>query len=79
MTQVISQQVKKHYEEKPVQRVRGSPGAFYVRSENPKKQQLWYKCVLRDNEIYCACEFFKYKREICKHLFKIMSLEERIV
>jgi hypothetical protein len=42
MTQVISQQVKKHYEEKPVQRVRGSPGAFYVRSENPKKQQLWY-------------------------------------
>jgi hypothetical protein len=79
MTQVISQQVKKHYEEKPVQRVRGSPGAFYVRSENPKKQQLWYKVVLRENEMYCACEFFKFRKEVCKHLFRVMALYGGVV
>ena len=76
---IQNQVIRKVYQEKPVQRIRGSPGAFYVKSENPKKSQLWYKVVLRDNEIYCACDFFKYRKEVCKHVFKIMALEEKVV
>jgi hypothetical protein len=68
-----TQAQKKSYEPKPITRDRRNKGHYWVSSES--HGQLYYKVILTEEEIYCACKAWKFRKEICKHLFKVMALE----
>jgi hypothetical protein len=73
-------QTRKRYEERPVQRMKGYPnGYWWVQSDTHK--QLWYRVVLTDDneKVYCACPYFKRKREMCRHLIRVMNLEAMVL
>lgn len=78
MAQVVSQVRKAYFskEERPVQKVRGSPGSYWVQSSRFK--QLWYKVTLipEKNICKCTCDAFKFSPNIaCKHVLKVVSIE----
>lgn len=72
MTQVI----KKMYEEKLVQRIKGNPGSYWVKSS--RFRQLYYKVTLiPQNDICkCTCKAFQFDpSKVCKHILQVVEIE----
>jgi hypothetical protein len=73
MAQITSQRKNNNNEVKEIRRDRYHKDYFWVQSE--KYDQLSYRVILSNTEMYCACEYFKHKQAACKHIMKVMARE----